>query len=305
MKLDAIQMFVAAAEQGSFAAVARKRSVAPSSISRAVADLEAELKLRLFQRTTRRLSLTEAGRAYLERVRPLLEDLRVAHDHARDLDSGPSGLLRVAMAPEMANVHSVNWLPQLRARHPRLQLELVLGAALVDLIAERIDVALRMGPMRPSSAMVRKLSDMPRVLVASPRRLGKRRRLLPEALTREPCLSFPHEGFDGAWKLRDGRGQLHTVVPNQVMVANNGLVLRDLALAGEGFTVLPRLIIYRELATGTLVDAFPDYQVTNTDFGEVVSLMYPSRRYLPLKVKVFVDFMTELFRNGPPWERGG
>jgi DNA-binding transcriptional LysR family regulator len=304
MNIEAIQIFVETVQRGSFTAVARARGVAPSSVSRVIAELEADLEVRLFQRTTRRLSLTEAGQGYLDRVAPLLEELQRAREHARDLGSAPKGLLRVAVAGSFAQLHLSRWLARFLATYPDLSVELLLDARYSDLVSERIDVAIRLGRVESSSVIVKKLCDMPRVIVASPKLLAGRS-LTPEALEREPCLLFPHQGFSPVWKLRDRKGKVTEIElePRARVVAADGVVLRALALEGEGFALLARWICAEELATGTLVDAFPRHDATATEFDAAVSLIYASRSYLPLKVRVFVDFISELFRGGPPWER--
>lgn len=302
MNLEAIQTFVDAVARGSFASVARARRVAPSSVSRQVAELETELEVRLFQRTTRRLSLTEAGQAYLDRVAPLLLELEHARDNARDLGAVPRGVLRIAVTGTFAQLHLVRWLPCFLAQYPDLQLELALDARYTDLISDNIDVAIRLGHMQPTSAVAKKLCAMPRVIVASPKRLNASSGLTPEAVGAVPCLLFPHEGYGPRWKFRDRKGEVQDFEPRSRVAAADGVFLRSLAVDGEGFALLPRWLCAEELAAGSLVDVFPGYDVTATEFDAAVSLLYASRSYLPLKVRVFVTFVTELFRNGPPWE---
>lgn len=302
MNIEAIQVFVEVVSSGSFASVARKRHLSPSSVSRLIGELESELAVRLFQRTTRTLSLTEAGQAYLLRVKPLLEELAHARDYARDLGSSPRGTLRVAVTATFAQLHLVRWLPAFLSRYPELRVELLLDARYTDLISEQIDVALRLGPSEPTSAVQKKLAPMPRLVVASPARLGKRRRLLPEAVTREPCLVFPHVGTSAPWKFRDRKGVVREVEPAVRVSAADGLILKELALEGEGFALLPRWICAEELESGALVDAFPGFDVTATDFDAWISVLYASRSYLPIKVRVFVEHLSEIFRRGPPWK---
>lgn len=304
MNLEAIQTFVDAVTRGSFAAVARARRVAPSSVSRQVAELEAELEVRLFQRTTRRLSLTEAGQAYLDRVSPLLQELNHARDLARDLGAVPRGVLRIAVTGIFAQLHLARWLPRFLAQHRDLRIELALDARYTDLISDQIDVAIRLGHVQPTSAVAKKLCAMPRVIVASPKRLRATAGLKPEVVASAPCLLFPHEGYGPRWKFRDRRGKVREFEPRSRVAASDGLILRSLAIDGEGFALLPRWLCAEELAAGSLVDVFPEYDVTATEFDATVSLLYASRSYLPLKVRVFVEFLTAIFRNGPPWERG-
>ncbi|ACY14111.1 LysR family transcriptional regulator [Haliangium ochraceum] len=300
MHLQAIRAFVHTVELGSFAAVARAERVSPSSISRLVSELETELCVRLFQRTTRRLSLTEAGRVYLDRVAPLLEELERARDLARELSATPRGVLRVACAPTFAQMHLARWLPSFLQRYPELDVELVLEVGVTDLIAARIDVALRLGRVDGATLVAKKLCEMPRVVVASPQWLDGRR-LRPADVSREPCLVFAHAGVAPLWRFRDRRARVREYAPRQRVLAPDGVVLRRLAVAGLGLALLARWACAEELASGALVDVFPRHAVTATEFDAAVYCVYPSRSYLPLKVRLFVDFVTEIFRDGPPW----
>jgi DNA-binding transcriptional LysR family regulator len=289
-------------QHGSFAAAARAQRMAPSSVSRTVGDLEDELGIRLFQRTTRTLSLTEAGERYLARVGPLLDEFERAQNEARDIGTKPRGVVRVAVARPFAQMHLHRWLPQFLEAESGIEVELVLEARYTDLVSERIDVAIRLGHVRSLDLVAKKLCDMPRVVIASPARVSGAS-MKPEAMAREPCLVFPHEAFTGAWKFRNRRGVVREVRPKARVTAADGIFLRDLALAGAGFTLIPRWLCAEELTKGTLIDVFPRYDVTATEFDAAVWLVYASRAYVPLKVRVFVDFIASLFKKGPPWER--
>jgi DNA-binding transcriptional LysR family regulator len=301
MNLEAVQTFVLVVQRGSFAAAARARRLAPSSVSRTVGDLEDELGIRLFQRTTRRLSLTEAGERYLAQVAPLLEEFERAQNEARDISTKARGVVRVAVPRPFAQIHLRRWLPPFLEAESSIEVEFVLEAGYTDLVSERIDVAIRLGQVGSLGLVAKKLCDMPRVVVASRARVAGAS-LKPEAMAREPCLVFPHEAFTGVWRFRDGRGVTREVRPKARVTAADGIFLRDLALAGAGYALIPRWLCAEELTKGTLIDVFPRYQVTATEFDAAVWLVYPSRAYLPLKVRVFVDFVASLFKKGPPWE---
>lgn len=300
MDIASIHLFVAVVQHGSFAAVARAQRVAPSSVSRTIADLEGELGVRLFQRTTRRLSLTEAGERYLARVAPLLEELERAQNEARDLSTMPRGTLRVATPSPFAQVHLSRWLPRFLAAEPDIDVELVLDARYTDLVSERIDVAIRLGQVESLEVIARKLRPMPRAVVASPERLAGRT-LKPAALAREPCLVFPHETSSDTWKFRDARGNVRQVRPKARVTAPDGIVLRELASKGVGFALLPVWLCAGELATGELVDAFPRHDVTATEFDAGIWVVYPSRAYVPLKVRAFADFIASELGRRAPW----
>lgn len=300
MNVEAIQTFVEAVGLGSFAAVARARGVAPSSVSRLVAELESELQVRLFHRTTRQLSLTEAGQAYLDRVGPLLEELDQARDVARNLGAVPRGLLRIAVSATFAQLHLGGWLPAFLTQYPELRVELALDARYTDLISEQIDVAIRLGHVQTTSPIAKKLCAMPRVIVGSTKLIAEQPLSKPQSLATAPCLLFPYHG--PKWKFRDRRRKIIEVEPTGRIIAADGMLLRSLALQGEGYALLPRWLCAEELSAGTLVDVFPTYDVTATAFDASVWLLYASRSYLPLKVRVFVAFFSDLFRRGAPWD---
>jgi DNA-binding transcriptional LysR family regulator len=303
MDLEGIRTFVRVAQAGSLAAAARLRGVAPSSVSRAVAALEREVGIRLFQRTTRRLALTEAGRSYLHQVAPLLDGLERAGEAARDLGASPRGLLRIAVAAPFASLYLTRWLPVFAERFPDLQVELVLDSRYADLVGERIDVAVRLGRVDAASVIALKLCDTPRVVVASPAYLVGHRPRRPADVRDHRCLVFPRGGERETWRFRDAQERTTEVEVRPRVSVADGLIVRELAKAGLGLALLPRWLCAEELQRGDLEDVFPSHEVTATDFEASLWVAYPSRSHLPAKVRVFVDYLRELFREGPPWER--
>jgi DNA-binding transcriptional LysR family regulator len=304
MDLNLLQTFGAVVRGGSFSAAARELSVSPSHVSRQISTLEEQLEVLLFQRTTRKLALTEAGTAYSARVLPLLEELALAGERVRDLGDKPSGLVRIAAPTSFACEHLATWVGELRLLYPAIDVELALDTRLHDLVEERIDVAFRLGHLEASTLVARKLCDMPRVVVASPSYVAARGLPRhPNELPAHDCLVFPFAGYGASWSFRDGRGRSARVEVRASVIIAEGLALRALALAGAGLTLLPRWLVAESLHRGELVQAFPTYDVTGTEHGAAVWLVYPTRDYLPLKVRVVIDFMTERFADGPPWER--
>lgn len=303
MDVLALRIFVEVMRRGSFAAVARDRDLAPSSISRAIATLEDDLGIRLFQRTTRRLAPTEAGRIYFERVEPLIDELERARLMATDVSERPRGTLRVTTPVSFGQVVMIPFLPELMATHPELSVELLMTDAMVDLLAERVDVALRLGRLPDSGLTAHRLCDMAFAVCASPAYLERHGR--PEAphdLAQHDCLVFLMGSHRSRWRFQRARGKITEVAVHGRCVISNALALRECAVAGMGPVLLPRWAVARELERGALVDLFPGHQVTATDFDSAAWLLYPSRAYLPLKVRVFVDFLAARFRNGAPWQ---
>ena len=303
MEVATLRAFVEVMRRGSFAAVARDRGVAASSVSRAIAALEDELGIRLFQRSTRRLAPTEAGSLYFERIEPIVVELERARLMAADMGDRPTGTLRVTAPVSFAQLNLVPLMPELGERYPDLILELLLTDRQVDLVAERIDVALRLGRLSDSALVARRLCPMVSVVCASPGYLSRRGRpRAPGDLPDHDCLLFPMPGWSTRWRFRDSQGRISEAPVNARLTISNALALGQCALAGMGLSLLPRWIIGRELYDGSLVDVFPDHEVTATDFDTAAWLLYPSRSYLPLKVRAFVDFLEQTFHRGAPGE---
>jgi DNA-binding transcriptional LysR family regulator len=305
MEIASLRTFVEVMRRRSFTSVARVLDVAPSSVSRVIAGLESELGVRLFQRTTRTLSPTEAALAYFERVEPMVVELERAASVAADSGDAPRGLLRVTAAASFAQVNLVPLLPEFSRRYPELRFELVLADTFLDLVAERVDLAIRLGRLAESSLIAQRLSDIVYVVGASPDYLRKRGRpKSPRDLERHDCLRYPIPGYGARWRFRKGDGEPFEVPISGRIVANDGEALVRCAAAGMGIVMLPRWLMADALRKETLVELFPDHQATASEFDLAVWMLYPSRSHLPRKVRVFADFLKEKFRAGPPAEAG-
>jgi DNA-binding transcriptional LysR family regulator len=292
MELDQLRLFVEVARRGSFAAAARDRVVDPSFVSRMIAALETELKVRLFQRTTRRLALTEAGDLYLGRVEPLLDDLEHARDEVLAISGGPAGTLRLTASVAFGRQCLVPLLPEFRARFPQLKLEVLLSDTNLDLVAERVDLAVRLAPRLDTNLIGVKLCDTRYRVCATPEYLKKSRPLRrPQDLTSHRCLLVTLPEFRTRWLFRNQAGEVIRVPVDGDLVVSNPLALRDCVLAGMGPALLANWLIDEDLAAGRLLDLFPRHRVTATDFETAAWLVYPSRAYLPNKVRATIDFL--------------
>lgn len=212
MDLTALETFIAVVRQGSFTAVARERDLDPSSVSRTIAGLEEELGVRLFQRTTRRLSLTEAGEIYLKQVEPLAEELAAAQEAARDIGAGPHGRLRLTTSESFGQNCVVPLLGKMSAALPELSVDLVLSDANLDLVAERLDLAIRLGPRMDGNLIGRKLFDTRYRVCASPDYLTKHGPIRePADLSNHASLLMPLRGFRSRWIFEDKEGAQQSV----------------------------------------------------------------------------------------------
>ncbi len=300
MDLQDLSLFVEVARQGSFAAVARDRGIDPSSVSRSIAGLEARLGLRLFQRTSRQMVLTEAGELYLARLPGVIDEMERLRDEAASLRSGPVGTIRLTASVAFGQVCLLPLLPAFSAAFPRLKLELILRDANLDLVAERIDLAIRLGPSVRADVIGVKLMQTRYRAVASPEYLAAAGApMQPSDLALRPCLLLSLTGFRSRWVFRSKGVQEDVPVAGQ-FILSNPLAVRAGVLAGLGPALLADWVIDRDLSAGRLVDLFPDHEVTATTFDTAAWLLYPSRAYLPRKTRSVIDFLRASFRKAPP-----
>jgi DNA-binding transcriptional LysR family regulator len=285
-----LSIFVDVVQAGSFAEAARWRDVDPSSISRAIATLEAGVGARLFQRTTRRLVPTEAGARFFDRVEPLARELEEAGAEARDMVAEPAGTVRVTASVAFGVRRLVPMLRSLREAYPALVVDLVLTDAVLDLVAERIDVAIRLGGRLDSRLVGLPLLRTRYRVCASPEYVARRGTMNePRELSDRDCLVFDLPGYRSAWRFRDAAGAETEVPVKPGLVISNALGLHRAALDGLGPVLLADWLVADDVASGALVDLFPHHEVTATDFETAAWLLYPSRAYVPLKVRAFID----------------
>ena len=299
MQLESLQLFVEVMRHGNFADVARAHDMAPSSVSRSIAALERELGARLFQRSTRKLTPTEAAAVFYHRLQPALREIESARVAASDLQREISGTLRVSAPAVFTNSAIVPLLPEFSRLYPQLRLDLQISDRYVDLLEDGIDAAIRLGSLADSSLVARRLADMTFRICASPdylQRHGEPR--IPADITDHECLLFPRTGHDLDWLFRDAGGQIERIgIDGRIQIANSASILAC-AIAGLGLALLPDWLLRDPLADGRLQPLFADYEVSATDFDSAVWILYPSRSYLPQKTRVFVDFLAQHYPTG-------
>lgn len=300
MDIETLRIFVRVARRGSFAVVARDFGTDPSSISRAISALEDELQVRLLQRSTRRMTLTEAGAKYLARVEPLLEELDQAKDDALLSSAKPIGTIRLTASVAFGQKCLAPLLPKLRQAFPDLGIDLVLTDTNLDLVSEGIDLAVRLGPSRDTALIGVKLTETRYHVCASPAYLADSRRKkqplkMPADLASHRCLLMNLPDYRSRWLFRDARGVIDEIAVDGDVLISNPLVLLTCVVNGMGPALLADWMVQDELASGLLVELFPDYAVTATDFETAAWLLYPSRTYLARKVRVTIDFLRHEF----------
>ena len=298
-RLAALEAFAKVAETQSFSEAARRLRSSKSAVSRHVAALEADLGARLFHRTTRSLTLTEAGRDYFARTSRILADLAEANASVTQLQAAPRGRLRVNAPMSFGFLHLAPALGDFLARYPEIELDVTLTDRFVDLIDEGVDVAVRIGTLTDSSLVARRLASIRRVLCASPDYLkthGKPQ--TPDDLKAHDCLSNTNINITREWRfIHPEDGSPWTIEVKGPMNANSGDMLRVAALRGHGFVHLPTFIVGEDLKAGTLVSVLESYIAQDLTLNAV----YPTARHLSPKVRAFVDFLSERYCGDKPY----
>lgn len=294
MDIENLSLLLDVAQRGSFAAAAKERAIDPSSVSRVIARLEEELGLRLFQRSTRRLTLTEAGDAFVKRLDAILEELRRARSEALDMTETVSGTLRLTASVAYGEICVMPLVGEFRRLYPDLKLDLVFTDSNLDLVGERIDLAIRLGAALQGDVIASKLVDTHYKLVASPGWLTTHRAPpTPEALSSESCLLLDLRGFRSGFRYRSSTGAEKAVDIAGDILVSTPLALRGAVLAGLGPAMLANWLVADPLVDGRLIDLFPGLNVTPTSFTTAAWIVYPSRAFLPRKVRAMVDFLKE------------
>jgi len=300
LDLNDVRIFESVATRSSFSDAARDLHLPKSSVSRAIARLEAHLHSRLFQRTTREVVLTDAGRALLDRCAGLLAQVDEAVGYVRDLTAKPRGLLRVSAGIGFGlNVLSKS-LPDFLARYPEIDLSLDLTNKLADLISESVDVAIRMGPMPDSQLVTRKLGTIRQYLCAAPAYLE--RSGTPETigeLAGHDLVELPGpDGRPRPWEFSDRESRTKTIEVGPRLGVNDMLTLHRLVVNGAGVGCISGYLCAPDLVAGRLVHLFPEWRLPEIE----VSVVFPSHRELSPAVRALVDFLKATSIPGRLWQ---
>lgn len=293
--LGDLAVFACVAEEGSFTRAGERLGMSQSAVSKCVSRLEARLKTRLLQRTTRRLSLTESGELLYRRVSGALEDVAQAEAEVTHMRGEPAGRLRVACPLAYGMMHVVPAVAEFLARWPNLTVELDMSDRRVDLLDEGVDLAVRVGELAPSSLVARKLADYPLVLCASPAYLARNGRpQTPQDLSAHNCILYTLRDTPRKWHFTAPDGSPLKVEVRGNLDVNHGEAPVVAALAGVGVIHVPSFYVAEHIETGRLVHLLPDYDTVTIP----AHALYPARRFLPLKVKAFVDFLAQRIAGG-------
>ncbi|MEO8508673.1 MAG: LysR family transcriptional regulator [Betaproteobacteria bacterium] len=296
-RFDAIAAFVKVVETGSFARAAERLDVSVSSVSRHVTDLEAHLDARLLNRTTRRLSLTETGRAFHERCVQLLADLGEAEESAGAGSVTPRGTLRISCSVTFGERYVAPAVAQFMARYAETRFDVELSDRSVDLVDEGFDAAVRIGAIGGQNLVGRRVGATQLVCCASPTYLARRGEpRVPEDLATHACLLYEYAPQRDSWAFVDKSGTERRVRVTGPVHSNNGAFAAALARAGVGIAYEPDFIVGADLRAGALVPILRAFAPAPSP----IHVVYASRRHLSAKVRAFADFLAERFAT-PEW----
>ena len=298
MDLNDIVVFTKVVETKSFTGAADALGLPKSTVSRKLAQLEERLGVRLVQRTTRKLALTEIGEAYYERCARIVADVAAAEQLVTDMQATPRGRLRVTATVDFSTRYLGGIVAEFLAEHADINIELEASDRVIDLIEDGFDLAVRFGPMPESTLIARRLCSVVLVLVAAPaylERVGKPKMI--DELDSHDHVLFTPASRNQTWTLVHGDASYEFGRPARLASNNYGAV-RDMAVEGGGIAAISDFMVAEELASGVLVRVLPEWTTRPTD----VHAVYPARQNLPPRLTLFLDHLAKAL-NPPPWAR--
>ena len=298
--LDGMRTFVAVVSEGSFSRAAERLNMSPQLVSKYVAQLETRLGARLINRSTRRLSITEVGQAYHERCRDVLADIDEMENAVGDAAVAAKGTLRINAPMIFGTMHLSSAIVEYQREQPEVSVDLTLDDRVIDIVSEGYDIAIRIGRLRESSLVARKLAPVRLVVCASPDYLEERGVPdTPQDLKDHECLRYTLASDSDRWQFRE-RDETHDVQVTGSFLATNGDAIRLAALAGRGLALQPTFIVGDDIRAGRLQIVLQDYELEPMG----VYAVYAHRKYLSGKVRTFVDYLGDYFGSTPYWECG-
>lgn len=298
-QLEEMQTFIRVVEAGSISKAAGQLGMAKSGVSRRLVELESRLGVRLMNRTTRRSSLTEAGRAFYAGATKLLSDVSELNAATADTDALLEGTLRLAVPLSFGLYHLAPAIDEFLRDNPDLNFNIDFSDRRIDLVEQGVDLAIRIADLGDSTLQARRICPVRILLCASPAYLERHGTpQKPEDLASHEVLHYD-SGGGSSLRLVDGQGGEFVVQTHPRIVANNGDFLRDMAMAGHGIILIPSFIAWEAIAAGDLVSILPDFCPPQRNAYAV----YPQTRYLSRRARKFIDFLVERFGENPYWDQ--
>ncbi|UVO49904.1 LysR family transcriptional regulator [Sphingomonas sp. SUN019] len=295
-RFEDLRTFVALAQTGGFASAADRLGIVKSAVSRRVREIEERLGVRLVQRTSRNVSLTEAGRGYAERARAILAELEEMDEAVRGANDSPEGTLRIS-APVSFSIHCMApAIVEFQRRHPGVAIELDVSDRFVDIVHDGHDLAVRIAALPDSDLVARRIVTIRHVVCASPAYLAAQGRPeQPEDLSRHHGIEYSLKVSDAYWTFKEGM----VARPACILRANNGDTLREAAVAGAGLIYVPTFIVADAVARGALETVLDEH------VREPIAMhaVFPAARHMPARLRFFIDFLVETFGDKPAWDR--
>ncbi len=292
-------VFCQVVESGSFTAAAERLGLSRSVVSKYISRLEDRLGARLLNRTTRRLSLTEAGQAYFARTQRGLQEIEAAEAEVSSLQAAPRGKLRLNAPMSFGILHIAPAMADFAACYPELSVEMSLDDRQVDLVEEGFDLAIRIAELPDSSLIARRLGPCRHVVCASPDYLAKRGTpRVPDDLRNHHALTYRYQASPSEWRFITPDGRYASVPVSGAIEMNNSLAIREVVLRGAGITLTPTFVVGEDIKTGRLHSVLNDYRAQELSIYAV----YPERRHLSPKVRAFVEYMQERLSDPPYWD---
>lgn len=294
----AMRLFVSVVQHGSLSAAGRQAGLSTATVSRLILALEEGLGGRLLNRTTRKLSLTEAGQIYFRQVEQILHQISEANDSVAQLQSVPRGTLRVHSRMLVGHQYIVPALPGFLAKHPEIRVDLIMSNHPVDLVDRNIDVDIRIGKLVDSSLVARKLASSERIVCAAPEYLDRHPRVeSPLDLAAHNCLTYRINLGQTVWRFIDSDGSVVAVPISGNFQTDSGVALLEAVRAGVGVGLMPDWAIVSDLASGRLRRLFPEHRVSYTEFDNGIYAVYQQMHKTLAKVRVFIEFLAALFEE--------
>lgn len=296
-RLTSLTVFGRVVECGGFSAAARRLNMSVTMVGNHVQSLEERLGVRLLNRTTRKVSLTETGKYYYERSSQILADLEEADRAAGALTSTPRGTLRLYTSSAIVRF-LLPVISEFMAQYPSISLDFNVGERMIDMIEDGYDLVIRTTPPPDSSLVVRKLTPWRHILVCSPEYLETHQEpKTPAEISEHNCLRYTYYPFGEEWRFEDEKGLQLSAKVGGNLVSNSAETLRYLTLTGQGIFLAPSFVVFEDLAEGRMVRMMPSYRPVEFSINAV----YPNRSHLPTKVRLFIDLLAERFVDHRKW----
>lgn len=299
--LNYIPTFVKVADRQSFSGAARELGMTKSAVSKHIASLEEMLKVRLLNRTTRKISLTEEGKLFLERCTHIMEELQSAEQQLHNIHESPSGVLRINAPAGFGLFHLSPVIAEFARQYPDIRLDVDFSDHFIDIVESGVDVCIRVASLTDSSLIAKKLAHCQFAMAASPEYLQAHGAPThPDQLINHRFIEYSNLERLQEWRYLDPMTQKERVAPIQVCLrANNGQMMRQAALAGVGIIAAPTFIIGNDIKKGKLVPILPQYAMSPQ---RNIYALFAHNKFMASKVRLFLDFIAERFAGKPYWE---